>query len=253
MRSAVLALVCCASLVGAGTGLATAMTGGGGADRTGDGTGGVRGCFDEAGGRLRMDEQQDCLSYEVPLTWSHAGAAGAAGAPGDRGAAGEGGAAGPPGQPGPAGFRGRTGPAGAPGPQGARGPDGDAGDPGSPGATGAAGPEGVDGPGGPPGPAGPTGPTGGLAGYSFATSESTFRNGSYGLGAECEAGLISLGGGLQVSDTASRFDRVRVTASDPFAEGWSVGVRVSGLADDEPDLGLTLWVVCARAQFPSSE
>lgn len=242
MRAAVTAAACAALLV-AGTGLAGAVTSaGGGVDDVG-----VRGCFDEGAGRLRIDERQDCLPYEVPLTWFRAGAEGAPGPPGAPGAPGE---PGPTGQPGRPGQPGEPGTDGAPGPEGPAGQDGEPGDPGAPGQTGAAGPRGAD---GPAGPAGPVGPRGGLAGYSLAVVESTAPNGSFALVVECEdPALVSVGGGMQVTDAGRRFGRVELTASDPFDEGWSIQFTVSGLREGEPELGLAVWAVCARVQ-PTSQ
>jgi hypothetical protein len=82
----------------------------------------------------------------------------------------------------------------------------------------------------------------------------TFPNGAYSLVLECDApngDVVSTGGGLQVTDAGQRFGRVRVTASDPLDDGWVVGVVVSGLRPNEPELGLAVWAVCVRLQPPA--
>ena len=252
MREAVLAVAGLTVLL-AGAGVAQTLT----AVESGDDrAGGVRGCFDAAGGRLRIDERQDCLSFEVPLTWSYVGAAGPAGLPGAQGPTGTDGPTGPTGARGEAGRQGRTGDAGERGPAGQRGERGPRGPEGEDGSTGPAGPDGLP---GPPGPPGPAGPTGGLAGYQRISSADQmidpgpFLAGQHQLVVECEGDieLVSLGGGLQVAD--GRVDRVRVTSSRPLGDdGWLVDVVVSGSFDEgDPGLRLAVWVVCGRLTPPT--
>lgn len=255
MRGAAPAVAGVAVLV-LSSGLAFAVKGdlGGAEPVAAEQRGGLRGCFDEGGGRLRIDPLQDCLPYEVPLTWAYAGPAGGPGRPGAAGAtAGEDGAAGPAGSPGTPGPAGTPGPPGSPGGLGPAGPSGEPGEPGGNGLPASPGPPGANGPPGPPGPAGPPGPDGRLAGYARYTStdasivDKDFPAGAHQLVVECagDRAAVSVGGGLQVTDTAKRYNRVRVTGSYAIDDGWVVDVVVSGIAASDPELGLAAWVVCA--------
>jgi hypothetical protein len=188
------------------------------------------GCYAKDGGALRLvSTSVRCRASELRATWSWRGPQGPEGPAGRDGA---------PGPQGPAGVPGPSGPQGDRGPQGAAGPQGPQGDQGLPGPVGAPGPEGPQGPQGEPGPAGPQGPEGDpgpsgsqlVVGTPVTSAPNASRNTTLVATATCPTGTVLLGGGGQVTTTATQKERVHLAASYPSSTGTWSAVGVVGIA-----------------------
>ena len=142
------------------------------------------------------------------------------------------------------GPQGVSGPTGAPGPQGATGSPGPAGTKGATGLTGPAGAQGV------PGPAGASGTIVASTVVSGATVLSA-ANPPVGTivvaTASCPAGVISLGGGAQVSATGFGSKNVTLRSSFPAgANGWRAVASVIGPLGAGEQLVVHPYVLCGK-------
>jgi hypothetical protein len=207
-----------------------------------------------------------------------AGPAGPEGAKGDTGAQGPKGDAGPQGPKGDAGatgaqgLQGPKGETGATGAQGLQGETGAAGPQGPKGDTGAVGPQGPEGPQGPQGAQGPQGPQGlqgftgpqgeqgpqglpglnGVSGYQKVFSQvapASVNAGSFfQVIASCPAGKVTLGGGHELTGSASQ--QLSVVTSAPYQNGtagWLVALR-NNTGGPLGSVQVKAWVLCASVQ-----
>ena len=169
-------------------------------------------CYAEVGGAMRITPTfRRCRPSEYRITWSQRGPVG------------------------PQGETGVTGPQGAAGPRGTEGPQGETG---SQGARGPAGPAGPTGPTGPTGPVGPQGPQGDpgpsgsqlVTGTPVTSAPATPRQTLTTATATCPAGTVLLGGGAQITTTATQKDRAELVSSYPSATDTWTAIGVVAIA-----------------------
>jgi hypothetical protein len=187
------------------------------------------GCYAISTGDSRLiPAWKGCRSSERRVTWNRRGQRGSTG---------------------PAGVQGETGPQGAQGPQGPQGLQGATGEQGATGATGATGPQGAQGIPGDPGLQGDPGPAGSqlIAGTPVTSAANAARNTIITATATCSAGTVVIGGGANVTTTATQKERAQLVSSYPSAtDAWTaVGVVAIAALGTGNTMTVTAWVLCS--------
>jgi hypothetical protein len=170
--------------------------------------------------------------------------------------------AGPQGPTGLQGATGAEGIQGVPGPQGASGPQGATGSPGPAGPKGATGLTGKQGPPGPAGAQGVPGPAGAsgtivastvVSGMTVLSAADPPVGTTVAATASCPPGVISLGGGAQVSATGFGSKNVTLRSSFPAgANGWRAVASVIGPLGAREQMAVHPYVLCGKASGTQS-